>query len=105
MPFLKIQTSVSQPDSASIDALLTLLSTKLAKHLSKPESYVMTAFEPNLRMTFAGTFDTINGTSLGDGLSWDTSKLYTQGSITVVPEPSTALIGGLGILALLRRRR
>ena len=55
--------------------------------------------------TFAGTFGTINGTSLGDGLSWDTSKLYTQGSITVVPEPSTALIGGLGILALLRRRR
>jgi len=59
MPFLKIQTSVSQPDSGTLDALLTLLSAKLAKHLGKPESYVMTAFEPNLRMTFAGTFDPV----------------------------------------------
>jgi len=31
------------------------LSASLAKHLSKPESYVMTAFEPDTAMTFAGT--------------------------------------------------
>ena len=33
--------------------------SKLAKHLGKPESYVMTAFEPGVSMTFAGTTDPV----------------------------------------------
>ena len=44
MPLIKVQSSVSQPESAAIENLLTSLSAKLARHIGKPESYVMTAF-------------------------------------------------------------
>ncbi len=43
--------------------------------------------------------------TLGGGLSWDTSGFTTNGQIVVVPEPSAVLLGSLGMLALLRRRR
>jgi phenylpyruvate tautomerase PptA (4-oxalocrotonate tautomerase family) len=59
MPLIKIQTSVVAPEKSVVDQLLTTLSAKLAKHLGKPESYVMTAFEPNVAMTFAGNFDPV----------------------------------------------
>lgn len=58
MPLIKVQTSVT-PDSAQVEDLLKSLSAKLAKHTGKPESYVMTAFEPGLAMTFAGTTDPV----------------------------------------------
>lgn len=59
MPLIKIQSSVSTPESTVVKDLLTTLSAKLAKHLGKPESYVMTAFEPQVNMTFAGTFEPV----------------------------------------------
>lgn len=44
--------------------------------------------------------------SLVDG---DNTWTFTEGTgilgVTVIPEPSAALLGGLGLLALLRRRR
>jgi MYXO-CTERM domain-containing protein len=43
--------------------------------------------------------------TLGIGLTWDTSTFTTNGVISVVPEPEAALLGGLGLLVLLRRRR
>ena len=55
-----------------------------------------------------GTFSGVNLPGLGGGLAWDQSNLYSNGriSVTAVPEPNVpALLGGLGILALLRRRR
>ncbi|MFD0892874.1 autotransporter-associated beta strand repeat-containing protein [Luteolibacter ambystomatis] len=52
-----------------------------------------------------GTFSAVNLPTLDGGLSWDTSALYTTGAITVVPEPGTAFVGGLGLLLILRRRR
>lgn len=55
MPLIKVQTSIPSPEPNAIEGLLKQLSAKLAKHLSKPESYVMTAFESNVPMTFAGT--------------------------------------------------
>lgn len=55
MPLIKVQTSVAAPEQAAVEELLKVLSAKLAKHLSKPESYVMTAFESGIAMTFAGT--------------------------------------------------
>lgn len=49
----------------------------------------------------AGTYSTtdLNG-SFGTG-----SQFTGTGNLIVIPEPSAALIGGLGLLALLRRRR
>lgn len=57
MPLIKVQSSVSLPKSATVESLLTNLSANLAQHLGKPESYVMTAFEAEVPMTFGGTFD------------------------------------------------
>ncbi|MBW4520642.1 MAG: hypothetical protein KME16_13175 [Scytolyngbya sp. HA4215-MV1] len=59
MPLIKVQTSLAAPDPSEVEALLKSLSASLAKHLSKPESYVMTAFEPDVAMTFAGTVDPV----------------------------------------------
>jgi len=56
----------------------------------------------------ASNFDVTNDLSLpslASGLTWDTSTFASNGTITVVPEPRAALLGGLGLLALLRRRR
>ena len=55
-----------------------------------------------------GSFASVNLPVLGGGLAWDQSNLYSTGriAVTAVPEPDlTALFGGLGTLALLRRRR
>lgn len=42
---------------------------------------------------------------IGGGTYETTFAIGRNGSITAVPEPSTALLGTLGVLALLRRRR
>ena len=57
MPVIKVQTSVSMPHKADVESMLKNLSSKLAQHLGKPESYVMTSFESGIPMTFAGTTD------------------------------------------------
>jgi phenylpyruvate tautomerase len=59
MPLIKIQSSIQTPKQVDIENLLKNLSRSLAKHLGKPESYVMTAFESDIPMTFAGTFDPV----------------------------------------------
>jgi len=57
MPLIKVQTSAAAPAQSELDSLLKQLSASLSQHLGKPESYVMTAFEPETAMTFAGTTD------------------------------------------------
>lgn len=57
MPLLKVQSSISSPDPQIVEDLLKHLSRKLAGHLNKSEAYVMTAFESDIPMTFAGTTD------------------------------------------------
>ncbi|MFZ1029604.1 MAG: phenylpyruvate tautomerase MIF-related protein [Limnoraphis robusta] len=59
MPLIKVQTSVPTPEKSDVETLLKSLSAALAEHLKKPESYVMTAFEPNVPMTFGGTTDPV----------------------------------------------
>lgn len=59
MPLIKVQSSIASPEKSTVETLLTTLSAHLAKHLGKPESYVMTAFESDVPMTFAGTFDPV----------------------------------------------
>jgi fibronectin-binding autotransporter adhesin len=57
--------------------------------------------------TASGTFSAVNLPSLDSGLEWDQTSLYSTGQIavTAVPESGAALLGGLGLLTLLRRRR
>lgn len=55
MPLIKVQTSVDAPSQGVVEDMLKQLSASLANHLGKPESYVMTAFQPSTPMTFAGT--------------------------------------------------
>jgi hypothetical protein len=55
--------------------------------------------------TFAGSPDFNSLPALGGGLTWDTSTFTSDGVISIIPEPSSALLGGLGLLALLRRRK
>lgn len=55
MPLIKIQTSAPAPEQAQTETLLKTLSAKLSQHVGKPESYVMTAFEAAVPMTFGGT--------------------------------------------------
>ncbi|MCU0566465.1 MAG: phenylpyruvate tautomerase MIF-related protein [Oculatellaceae cyanobacterium Prado106] len=57
MPLIKVQTSIASPAQSAVEDLLKRLSAGLAKHTSKPESYVMTAFEPGITMTFGGSTD------------------------------------------------
>lgn len=59
MPLIKVQTSVAAPPRSEVEVLLKTLSSNLARHLGKPESYVMTMFEPDVAMTFAGTTDPV----------------------------------------------
>lgn len=58
----------------------------------------------NIAFTKAGLWEigiTVSGTHVTDGLVSDSGTLR----FNVVPEPSTALLGALGLLALIRRRR
>ncbi len=55
MPLIKVQTSTPAPEKSQLEMMLKSLSANLAQHLSKPESYIMTAFEPDITMTFGST--------------------------------------------------
>ncbi len=52
---------------------------------------------------YSGAFTSVVPTGLASGFT--ASFDNTTGIVTVVPEPASALLGGLGMLALLRRRR
>ena len=56
----------------------------------------------------AGSFSTINLPALSDGLSWNTSNLATNGTISVTPEPPTLALlatGAIGLLSYAWRRK
>lgn len=59
MPLIKVQTSIAAPEPAQVTTLLKQLSASLAKHVGKPEAYVMTALEPGIAMTFGGTTEPV----------------------------------------------
>jgi hypothetical protein len=55
-----------------------------------------------------GQFDSVELPLLGSGLQWDTSTLYVNGSIQVVPEPGSGVclsVGTCALAMLCRRRR
>ncbi|QZZ20002.1 hypothetical protein J5X98_22325 [Leptothermofonsia sichuanensis E412] len=59
MPLIKVQTSVDGLDQSQVNGLLKSLSVSLSNHLGKPESYIMTALELGVAMTFGGTDDPV----------------------------------------------
>jgi phenylpyruvate tautomerase len=54
MPLIQVFPSVEVPQSR-VASLLEALSSALAKHLKKPERYVMTRLAAHAPMTFGGT--------------------------------------------------
>lgn len=54
--------------------------------------------------TLAGQFDVVQLPPLTAGWSWDTTDLYTDGTISVVPEPPTLVLLGTILAYRLRRR-
>ena len=56
--------------------------------------------------SLVGSFSSISLPSLSSGLEWDTTSLHTSGVLeVVVPEPTTALLVGLGLIGLGVRRK
>lgn len=88
MPLIKVQSSVSKPESAAVESLLTDLSANLAKHIGKPESYVMTAFESDVPMTFGGTFDPVCYVEIKSvgSMSSDQTKSMSQAFCSQISE-------------------
>jgi phenylpyruvate tautomerase len=55
MPLLTVKTSAPLPAAEAVESLLLEISALVARQLGKPESYVMTAFDAGVPMTFAGS--------------------------------------------------
>jgi MYXO-CTERM domain-containing protein len=79
-------------------------------------NYAFTSWAAGTTVTFTGIID--GNTVATDTFTWDASdnmKIVLAGSVngnlvdniqvSTIPEPSAALLGGLGLFALLRRRR
>jgi hypothetical protein len=79
-------------------------------------NYAFTSWAAGTTVTFTGIID--GNTVATDTFTWDASdnmKIVLSGSVngnlvdsiqvSTIPEPSAALLGGLSVLALLRRRR
>ena len=90
----------------SLNAMLGgSLEVMLASDSSAPQpGEVFRLLDFNPVMT-EGQFDRVVLPDLASDHRWDTSALYTQGEIRVVPEPVSGLLLGLGGVLLLRRRR
>lgn len=58
MPYLKIQTNLDVPEEQE-KAILQRASALTSEGLGKPESYVMTAFQGGVPMTFGGSPDPV----------------------------------------------
>ena len=53
----------------------------------------------------SGEFETITTSALTGTLEWDTSELYTSGTLTVIPEPASLSLIGLAAGGLWFTRR
>ncbi|MGO9109131.1 MAG: SUMF1/EgtB/PvdO family nonheme iron enzyme [Thermoguttaceae bacterium] len=103
----ELNTPGSGYDQLEVSGLATLNGTLNVNLLS--------GFTPSAGQSFdlisgrtMGSFSQINLPTLSNGMYWDTSSLYTTGTISVVPEPSTIPLlcaGAFGLLACAWRER
>ena len=95
------------PISISTELLLDTseLTLTLASGLAPSDGDSFNIFDFGAGATVDGEFSTLNLPTLAAGLSWDTNDLLVNGSVSVVPEPSSLALLGIGGLCLLRRRR
>jgi T5SS/PEP-CTERM-associated repeat protein len=84
----------------TIDGTLTVL---LAEGVSVTDGSSFDLFD--WEGSVSGEFSELELAELSDGLSWDTSNLYTDGMIGVIPEPAVlSLVGVAGVALLITRR-
>jgi autotransporter-associated beta strand protein len=57
------------------------------------------------QITFSGSTWLFNYNDLAEGTNYTTDSVGNFVTMTVIPEPSTALLGSIGLLFLIRRRR
>ena len=77
------------------------------------EVALLDGFEPTAGDSFdlldvgslTGVFDHLELPELTSGLDWDTSKLYVNGSLSIVPEPYGVMLLVAGMTAFLSARR
>ena len=58
----------------------------------------------SLTSGITGQFNTLTLPSLSDALSWDSSHLYSRGTLSVIPEPATLTLLAVGALVVCRTR-
>lgn len=62
-------------------------------------------YDPALTFTVNGADNGFNASNSRLFLGGDNGLSFDNIVVSAIPEPSAALLGGLGVLALLRRRR
>lgn len=80
MPFIKVQTNQKVEREEEI---LKKISAQMAEQLGKPESYIMTALEADLKMTFGGStekaaFIEIKSIGLKQSMTEDLSQFICE---------------------------
>lgn len=101
---LDINDLVSVTGSLTLDGILNLVATS-GNFLSVIEGTSWRLFNYNGSLT-DNTLTLGTMPALGAGLDWSVDTATAgQVNLVVVPEPGAALLGGLGLVCLLRRRR
>jgi phenylpyruvate tautomerase PptA (4-oxalocrotonate tautomerase family) len=91
MPLLSIRTSAPQPENRAVEKLLLELSARVARHLGKPESYVMTSLEADVPMTFAGSFAGPSADPTDDPTADPVAYLEIRSVGSISPEATKAM--------------
>jgi fibronectin-binding autotransporter adhesin len=100
-----INDLVSVTGNLTLDGILNVVATS-GDFLSATEGMAWRLFNYSGSLTNNLVNFSLSMPTLGTGLEWEIDTATAgQVNLVVVPEPGAALLGGLGVIALLRRRR
>jgi fibronectin-binding autotransporter adhesin len=100
-----INDLVSVTGNLTLDGILNVVATS-GDFLAATEGMAWRLFNYTGTLTNNLVNFSLSMPTLGAGLDWEIDTATAgQVNLVVVPEPGAALLGGLGLLALLRRRR